>query len=151
MFGGDGTPSVRLAGRLSSKAFSTVSSLSIDGVDGWAADAVEADGFDAGAAESQAAREVDPAVAARAMEHASSITGVDGFELGPAKPRPATLEPEATGQAPPAAEPEKEMLRVEVGGPSAVAVVPMLCRLSKIKRPGAALRQRRSAFPSSRV
>jgi hypothetical protein len=29
------------------------------------------------------------------------------------------------------------MLRIEMGGPSAVAVVSVMCRLAKIKRPGA--------------
>ena len=150
MFGGDGTPSVRLAGRLSGLARSTAGSETFGGVDGWAADAVEADGFstEAPAAET----EVDhAAAAARAVEYASGISGVDGFEIEPAgKAHAAAKEAQAAKPAAPAVPAGPELLRVEVGGPSAVAVVPMLCRLSKIKRPGAppAQRRRQSGEPS---
>ena len=132
MFAVDGTPSVRLAGL----ARSTAGSDTFGGVDGWAVDAVEADGFSAEAPD--AAKEGDPLAAARAEEHAAGITGVDGFEIEPAVlARPAAKEPKAAGPAAPAVPEGPERLRIEVGGPSAVAVVPMLCRLSKIKRPGA--------------
>ena len=137
MFAVDGTPSVRLAGRLSGLSRSTAGSETFDGVDGWAADAVEADGFSTEAP--TADKEVDlAAAAARAVEYASGISGVDGFEIEPAdKAHAAAKEPQAGGPAAPAVPTGPELLRIEVGGPSAVAVVPMLCRLSKIKRPGA--------------
>ena len=134
----DGTPSVRLANlsarHSSSSAISAVSS--VGGVDGWADDAeAEADGFDAEAPPAQ----VDPAVAARAMEHASQLKGVDGFDLQPqAKPGPplAPATPGALTPAPSAAAARPVKLRIEQGGPSDVAVVSVMCRLAKIKRPG---------------
>ena len=105
--------------------------LSVGGVDGWADDVPAADGFQA-----PAPAQVDPAVTARAMEHAAHISGVDGFELEPAAAKPAAAKPEAAAPAPPAAPEGPEVLRIEQGGPSGVAVVTVLCRLAKIKRPG---------------
>jgi hypothetical protein len=83
MFAVDGTPSVRLAGRLSGLARSSAGSETFGGVDGWVTDAVEADGFSA-EAPAAARKEVDTAAAARAVQHAADITGVDGFEIEPA-------------------------------------------------------------------
>jgi hypothetical protein len=131
----DGTPSVRLANL--SRAQRTPSALeSVDGVDGWAEADVEADGFDA---DETAPSEPDHAAAERATEHAAGISGVDGFEIEPARPqtRQGNAETEAAGPAPPAQPAGPEMLRIEMGGPSAVAVVSVMCRLAKIKRPGA--------------
>ena len=142
MFAVDGTPSVRLAGRLSGLARSSADSETFGGVDGWVTDAVEADGFSA-EAPAAARKEVDTAAAARAVQQAADITGVDGFEIEPAAKASPGKEAKAAGPAAPAVPQGPELLRVEVGGPSAVAVVPMLCRLSKIKRPGAPPRRRR--------
>lgn len=131
----DGTPSVRLASLSRSRRTSSAQE-SVGGVDGWAAADAEADGFEV---DETTPAEPDPAVAERATEHAASISGVDGFDTEPARPqaRQRNAEIEAAGPATPEQPAGPEMLRVEMGGPSAVAVVSVMCRLAKIKRPGA--------------
>ena len=140
----DRLPSVSLSGRMASSASVLSSTASVEshgGVDGWA-NAVEAGGSIA-KAPSVKVVEVDPTAAARAQQFSSHIKDVDGFEIEPAEAAPeATHELTAATSAQPAA-PKKDELRIEVGGPSATSVVPMLCRLSKVKHPGAPLQQRR--------